>query len=136
MLEFPDPPEFSIPMTAERLRWCLDVIGWSKNEFANRLTVSHTTGAQWANGRRNIPNRVAIWIDSLAQVHLALPEPYLWGTDDRVGRTRHANATNHQMLERAWDDPLAAYTEAEREEGPSTPADVAREVERLAREGA
>jgi transcriptional regulator with XRE-family HTH domain len=87
-------------MPPDRVAWCLDVIGWSRNEFARRLDVSDTTAAQFVTGKRNCPHRVAVWLETLASMMLALPEPFFWGDNADVGAERHVAG-----IEAAWDRP-------------------------------
>jgi transcriptional regulator with XRE-family HTH domain len=101
------PAPFSVPMDHRRLKWCLEVIGWSRNELARRLDVSESTAAQMVQGKRNIPNRPAVWLETLASIHLALPKPYLWGVsagEVTPGALRHGSVEEQvAMLEEAFD---------------------------------
>jgi plasmid maintenance system antidote protein VapI len=93
------------PMTAERLSWCLDQLGWSRLELSRRLSVSEGTAANMVNGKRHIPNRVAIWIETLVSVTVALPGPYLWQPGAKIGSDRHSAGV--AQLESGWSDPAA-----------------------------
>jgi hypothetical protein len=88
--QFPRPPaKFTIPMKHQRLEWCLQVIGWSRGELARRLDVSETTAKTLVNGKRNIPANIAVWLETLASMHLALPAPHFWHENADVGALRH-----------------------------------------------
>jgi ribosome-binding protein aMBF1 (putative translation factor) len=54
-----DEPE---PMTADELRKCLGVLGWSQRELARRLQKHHSTVRKWARAERMIPQHVAEWL--------------------------------------------------------------------------
>jgi plasmid maintenance system antidote protein VapI len=59
-----------VPLQAERLRWLLEVIGWSRGELARRLDIAESSAAQMCQGKRNIPNRAAVWLETPAAIHL------------------------------------------------------------------
>jgi hypothetical protein len=104
----PQPPgEFSLPMTPERINWCLAVLGWSRNELARRLSIAETTAAQMMRGNRDTPHRVGVWLETLAQMMLALPTPFLWSDASGVGRQRQLGGFGPQVeaMEAAWDVP-------------------------------
>lgn len=71
-----------LPMTAERLRWCMHALGWSQGELSRRLGVRESTPAQWASGKKFIPHRVAVWLEGLVRVILTAPAlPDGWELD-------------------------------------------------------
>jgi len=98
----PSPPEFTIPMTAERLNWCLETIGWSRSVLAERLDIEGTTVARMCQGKSGIPNRVAVWIDTLAKIVLAVPVPHLWVRNSSIGKMRHNPGV--KGIEAAWNE--------------------------------
>lgn len=101
---FAEPPcEFTLPMTTSRLAWCLAVIGWDRRELALRLDVPDATAAQFISGKRNLPNRVAAWLETLAAMMLAFPEPFFWTNNADVGAARHVAG-----MDGAWDRPRDA----------------------------
>jgi transcriptional regulator with XRE-family HTH domain len=104
-MDFPEAPEFTIPMTAERLRWCMAAVGWSRGELARRLNINESTVAHMVQGKRFIPNRIAIWLDTLANVVLSMPTPHLWQEGRTIGAQRHNAGV--QQLEEAWDNEAA-----------------------------
>lgn len=104
----PRPPgKFSLPMTHERLNWCLDVLGWSRGELARRLDISDSTAGQMTTGKRNIPNRMAVWLETLAQMQRAMPAPFFWQEGSGTGRQRHIGGAGREVdaAEGAWDKP-------------------------------
>ena len=113
----PRPPgKFALPMTPERLTWCLDVLGWSRGELARRLDVSEGTTSQMTTGKRNIPHRLAVWLETLAQMQRALPAPFFWQEGSTSGRQRHLVGGGGQevdAIEVAWDRPKAPNPVAE-----------------------
>jgi DNA-binding transcriptional regulator YiaG len=62
-------------MTPDRLRECLDAIGWSQRAFADYVAVNERQVRRWATGQYRIPNPIAAWIDTLARFHEAHPAP-------------------------------------------------------------
>lgn len=61
-------------MTPERFRECLDAIGWTGRELARRLEVDERQVRRWSSGSE-MPQRVADWIEALAEAHQANPPP-------------------------------------------------------------
>jgi transcriptional regulator with XRE-family HTH domain len=79
MSETPEPPApFALPYTGERLVWALAVIGWSKNELARRLNTDEGSVRQMCRNRRLIPDVLGLWLETLAALHQALPQPMGW----------------------------------------------------------
>lgn len=116
--QFPRPPtKFSMPMKAPRLLWCLEVIGWSRGELARRLDVSETTAKTFVNGKRNIPANLAIWLETLASMHMALPAPHFWHENADVGALRHKG----EALKVSDNAELLDETFAERPPTPANP---------------
>jgi transcriptional regulator with XRE-family HTH domain len=101
-------------MTPARLRWCLERIGWSRQELARRLTINESTVAHMVQGKRFIPNRLAIWVDTLANLMIALPRPYLWQENSTIGAMRHNPGVG--QLETAWGDPRTKATDPDEDE--------------------
>lgn len=66
-------------MTPQRLTECLDVLGWSHGMCADRLHISDRTVRSWCNGRRPVPENVAVWIEDLARRVQQKPEG--WSRD-------------------------------------------------------
>jgi hypothetical protein len=78
-MPFPEPPvPFAIPYPSERMSWALDVIGWPARELAQRIHTHEASVRQMLRGRREIPDVLGIWVETLAQMMIALPEPYGW----------------------------------------------------------
>lgn len=61
-------------MTPDRFRECLDAIGWTGRELGRQLSVDERQVRRWA-GSAGIPDRIAEWIERLAQFHEANPSP-------------------------------------------------------------
>lgn len=67
-------------MTPDRLRECLDIIGWSQHDLSDALGIDdRTVRLYWAMGRKPVPENVAAWLEELAALHLTRP----------AGWTRH-----------------------------------------------
>ena len=76
---FPEEPEpLSLPMSKERLGWNLECIGWGPAELARRLDVDERNVSRWLQGKKELPDRVAVWIETLRGIIMALPTPTLW----------------------------------------------------------
>ena len=77
-----EPPEapvpFALPYPGERLKWAIDTIGWSYNQFAERMDLDRGSLRQMFKGRRFIPDILGIWVETLAQMHLTFPKPMGW----------------------------------------------------------
>jgi hypothetical protein len=102
MFEFPpEPGPLELPLTAERLSWQLDVLEWSRQELARRTEVSSTKAQKWVTGQSFMPNRIAIWLEHLAQVMLAIGKPMLWTRDPRMAAAKHPWLI--EAMEHAWD---------------------------------
>jgi len=106
----PEPPgEFSLPLTPERLKWQLDVIGWGRGEVAHRLDIDDRKVAAWVVGRSFCPNLVAVWLEKLAQKMLVDPVPPDWN-EREPGRTaaKHGhygrNSGRHEIREHPDDE--------------------------------
>lgn len=89
-----NPPPPGLPMSAERLAWLLWIIGSSPNELARRLDIAPETARQMRSGRRNVPNRVALWLEGLAELHLQYWQPEGWG--EHVPQRHRANAESSE----------------------------------------
>jgi hypothetical protein len=93
-LRLPDPPgEFSLPLTPERLDWQLKVLNWSNGELSRRLDIRPNKASAWIAGRSFVPNRVAVWLEDLAQRTVAGPQGW--------AASREAGAAHHQHEELA-----------------------------------
>jgi hypothetical protein len=86
-----EPPDgFALPLTPEHLAWQLDMIGWSAGELARRLNVPDHKVVVWIRGKSNIPNQVALWLETLAHIVTSIPMPIGWRPDKSIGRAHHA----------------------------------------------
>lgn len=114
----PPPAPPSIPPNHERIRWLLGVIGWSYLDVAQRLGINANTVSQWCRGKKLIPNRVVVWLETVAAFHIALPLPVYWNRGSEVGRLRHGGGWDdfYNKLEASWDPPSVPAPDA-------TPAD-------------
>lgn len=72
-------------MTPSRLRECLDLIGWSQRELADRLAIHETRTRRWAAGRYPVPPAVGDWLERLVAFHLRNPAPRV-GPESPPGR--------------------------------------------------
>jgi hypothetical protein len=75
---FPPPVPFTLPYTGERMRWAIEIIGWTVNQFAHRMDMSQGSTRQMLAGKRFIPDTLGIWLETLAQTHLTFPKPLGW----------------------------------------------------------
>lgn len=64
-------------MTPERLRWCLDAIGWSNRRFGKMVERDEATVRFWLNGTHPVPFAVGKWIEGIAEHVAAHPPPWL-----------------------------------------------------------
>jgi hypothetical protein len=71
--EIPDPPvPFSLPYKGERLRWALQVLGWTKFTLAKRLEMMNSGSiSQMLLNHCYIPEPLALWIEEAAALALA-----------------------------------------------------------------
>jgi hypothetical protein len=100
--DFPEPPmPLSLPMQGPRLDWCLEVVGWTRGELRRRLKLGDNTVKEWLSGKRNIPTPVAIWMETLAAMHMALPAPYFWHENADAGERRHSDHYQRSYRQRA-----------------------------------
>ena len=65
-------------MTPDRLRTCLDLIGWSQRQLAGILAIQFSSVQRWANGQTAIPPQVAEWLERVAATHEQNPLPEGW----------------------------------------------------------
>jgi hypothetical protein len=110
-------------MTAVRLKWNLKCIGWSPNELAVRLDINERTAQKWVAGKSFVPHRIAVWIEEVRAIVMAISKPLLWGEEpkpeiqdgiDRAwnndyvrGPERHINAPGaRRIVYPEDDDPL------------------------------
>ena len=68
-------------MTPDRLRECLQALGWSQRGLAEKLGLHETRVRRMARGLHPVPAEVAAWLETLAAVHLAHPAPDGWVRD-------------------------------------------------------
>jgi len=103
----PAPGPFTLPMTTERMNWCLDAIGWSVGELSRRLDISDASARQMTTGKRFIPYRVAVWLETLAQMMMSIPQPFLWNQHAGASRERHIGGSGPDIdrIEAAWNLP-------------------------------
>ncbi len=66
--EPPEPP--ALPMTKDRMCWCLHAIGWSAHELARRVHSHEASIRQMARGTRAIPDALAFWLEAKANMML------------------------------------------------------------------
>ena len=83
--------DFSLPLTPERLSWQLEVLKWSNGELARRLNIRPSKVSAWINGRSFVPNRVAVWLEDLAQKTLA--GPIGWKPGGEAGAAHHGRTS-------------------------------------------
>ena len=62
-------------MSPDRLRECLDLIGWSGQGLAKRLGKDERQVRRWASGAYGVPEPIAAWLDGLARFHASHPPP-------------------------------------------------------------
>lgn len=63
-------------MTPSRLSECLAALRWSVREAARAFGYpSHTTVRQWLDGRAQVPQHVAAWLERAAKWHERNPPP-------------------------------------------------------------
>lgn len=58
-------------MTPERLEDCLDAMRWPSATLAAAFDCRPSTVEAWLNGEKEIPAKVAAWVETLAQHHEA-----------------------------------------------------------------
>lgn len=79
MFRPPEPPvPMSLPYRGARMAWAIGIIGWDNNQFADRLGMSKGSMRQMLTDKRFIPDILALWLETLVAVHLALPKPITW----------------------------------------------------------
>lgn len=62
-------------MDKERFRECLRVLHWPSATVAEALNVPPSTSLGWLLGSSDVPPQVALWLETLARVHLEAPVP-------------------------------------------------------------
>lgn len=79
-LWFEDPPnEATLPMTPERMDWCLWILGWTSGELSRRLITDDARIRKLKKGKVPIPDVLAIWLEQHAAASLSLPTlPKSW----------------------------------------------------------
>jgi hypothetical protein len=79
-----EPHPACLPMSKDRMHWCLHAIGWSLQELAWRVHTHESSIRQMGRGKRPIPDVLAIWLEHLTTAMLALPAvPDGWREDTR-----------------------------------------------------
>ena len=96
-----EPGEFSLPLSAERLQWQLQIIGWSHGELARRLDTKPSKITHWASGVSMPPNRVAVWLEMLARSMVWNAQPPMWNYDPEVAAEKH----QAHLVDTAYDPP-------------------------------
>lgn len=110
MFEPREPPDdFTLPLSAAHLRWQMEMVGWSDGELAGRLNVDESKVYAWRRAKSNIPNHVAVWLETLAYIVTSIPMPIGWQPDKSVGRAHHAGA----QLARDGFSPERFFDDAE-----------------------
>lgn len=62
-------------MDKERFRECLRALHWPSATVAEVLNVPPSTSIGWMLGSDEVPPQVALWLETLARVHLEAPIP-------------------------------------------------------------
>ncbi|WP_199707740.1 helix-turn-helix domain-containing protein [Teichococcus wenyumeiae] len=94
-------------MTPARFAECLDTIGWTKRGLARRLGVGQAAVRQMANGRHEIRDDFAAWLEDLAAAHAPL-SPELREICDRMGCDRGEWVRYPRGIRPLSDDEAAA----------------------------
>ena len=85
-----DEPEKSEPMSADRLRWCLTVLGWSGQELFHRTKLNERNVRRALSGAFEVPAQIGTWLETLVAAILACPhEPE---GQERLRRAEHDDA--------------------------------------------
>lgn len=58
-------------MTPKRLQECLETIRWDRDVLAQAVDVPSDAVADWLAGTKEVPRKVAAWIEALCFVHEA-----------------------------------------------------------------
>jgi len=66
------------PMTTDRFRECLAIIGWTQNELARQLGINGSTAHQYARGIRPIQPELAEWLENLTTARIQAGLPRNW----------------------------------------------------------
>lgn len=62
-------------MTPDAFRYALETLGWSWVFLAEKLDCNERTVRRWANGTREVPEPIAMWLADLALYHNDRPPP-------------------------------------------------------------
>ena len=62
-------------MDKERFRECLRALHWPSATVAEVLNVPSSVSVGWLLGSDEVPPQVALWLETLARVHLEAPVP-------------------------------------------------------------
>jgi len=74
-----NPPPAGLPMTAERMRWCRAILGWTTSEIGWRLRLDERRVRRMIKGEKAIPDTLAIWLERHVAALLSQPvEPDDW----------------------------------------------------------
>jgi hypothetical protein len=88
---FPEEPKsFLLPMSKERLQWNLV----ESRRISTAAWYKPTEALNWLSGKKEIPDGVAVWIETLRAIIMAVPTPPFWGDLHDLRDIRH------QTLER------------------------------------
>jgi hypothetical protein len=98
-------------MTPTRLIECLAVIRWKPEILARAIDVPLATVRAWTLGTRDIPLKVASWLEALCFVHEAAedtkPATGGEGFDTAlVGRHEHVPVYSYNLLRRLGSGPV------------------------------
>lgn len=79
MLALTDRYAKNVVMDGPEMAALLQRIGWTGGELARRLNTRDITVSRWLNGRREIPDNLAEWLQQVAdQLDKAPPLPRDW----------------------------------------------------------
>jgi hypothetical protein len=76
---FPEEPcRLSLPYPGARMRWALEIIGWSEPTARARIHMGAAVMEAMFDDREVIPDALAMWLEGLAAAHIAMPYPVGW----------------------------------------------------------
>jgi transcriptional regulator with XRE-family HTH domain len=62
-------------VSPDRLRACIEALGWTQRGLARMLGRHEGTVRQWARGTVSVPDDVAAWLETRASVAEVTPAP-------------------------------------------------------------
>ena len=62
-----EPCAATLPMTPERMRWCMSTIGWSRGQLRRRIHAGDSALGRILTSKRRVPDRLAIWLEYLVK---------------------------------------------------------------------